>query len=329
MEPGAISTTAPLPYEEPAFSPDRTVCAVMVTHCIGEALLETLIPLMNQVNKLIIIDNCSDSSTRDVLARAQTLYSGRLELLLRDSNNLAAAQNDGITRALESGFPWILLMDHDSMPTDGMVERLMTSWESLDNKYSVGIVAPCLTDIHSGRLARYPQAQGWLRCRRVGFGTAPHLDRLLGVISSGSLIPAEVFRTVGMMDETLCIDYVDKDFCLRVVRAGYRIVAVKDAVLRHQLGRSKDHRFLGLRITTTNHTPERCYYIYRNRIKSWGKHGRAVPAFVLYDVLAIGYDLMRLLCFEEQKPAKLHAMWKGLRDAALGISGPMSATGQR
>ena len=214
-------------------------------------------------------------------------------------------------------------MDHDSIPAARMVESLQSTWRELPQREQVGIIAPCLTDVHSGRQARYPQARGKWSIKRVGFGEGAALDHLLGVIASGSLIPTSVFKKVGLMDETLCIDYVDKDFCLRVVRAGYRIAAARDAVLHHRLGECCDHRLLGLRITTTNHCPERRYYIYRNRLKSWGKHGIAVPAFVLYDFLAMGYDLLRVIGFENHKIAKLKAMGKGMRDALSGAGGPV------
>lgn len=325
----AHSATATLPPSPPPFSPEarqEAVCAVMVTHCTGEALLQTVPVLLQEAQRLIIVDNCSDEETLRLLNLLTQRHAGRIELLLRERNNLAAAQNDGIRRALEEGYGWVLLMDHDSVPAPGMVASMRKAWSTLPKREEIGILAPCLTDIHSGRQARYPQAAGKLRCKRIGFSNQPVLDGLMGVVASGSLIPAHILREVGMMDEALCIDYVDKDFCLRVVRSGYRIVAVRDAVLHHQLGHCRDHTLLGMHITTTNHSPQRCYYIYRNRLKSWGKHGAAMPAFVVYDFLAMSYDMIRLVCFEEQKMAKLRAMAQGFYDALRGISGSAEAT---
>lgn len=306
---------------------EEKVCAIIVTHCSDESFRSVITPLLEQVAHIVIVDNCSGLATQRLLAQLQAQFPERIEVLLRDSNNLAAAQNDGIRRALEQGYGWVLLMDHDSIPATGMVKKMRDAWEKLPQHEQIGIIAPCLTDIHSGRSASYPQAAGRFLCKRRGFGEEAVLDNLLGVVASGSLIPAAVFQRVGFMDESLCIDYVDKDFCLRVVEAGLRIVAVRDAVLCHQLGQCRDHSLMGVKVTTTNHSPERCYYIYRNRIKSWGKHGKSIPAFVLYDILAMGYDMLRLICFEEQKAAKLRAMWHGFRDAIAGVSGSVSGAG--
>lgn len=320
-----IAATLPTPFPGDASLPEGRagrVCAVMVTHCTGESLEQLAPALLAQVDRLTIVDNCSDVATRGIAARLAAAHPDRLEVILRETNNLAAAQNDGIRRALEDGYGWVLLMDDDSLPAPNMVAALRSAWAQAPSPQTIGILAPCLTDRHSGRQPRYPQAAGRLGVRRVGFGEGPILDGLLGVIASGSLIATEVFRAVGLMDEALCIDYVDKDFCLRAVRGGYRIIAVKDAVLNHRLGECRDHRLLGLRVTTTNHSPERCYYIFRNRMRSWAKHGRAVPAFVLYDLLAVGYDLLRIVGFEDQKGRKLRAIWRGLRDAFAGVEGP-------
>lgn len=326
---GAASSSV-VAYVAPAPSVDLhdAVCAVMVTHCIGKSLLQVIPPLLEQIDHLVIVDNCSDDGTRRVLADLHSQYQGRVEVLLRDANNLAAAQNDGIGRALDQGYGWVLLMDHDSIPVHGMVHTMKHAYHHHAAHGEIGLIAPCLTDIHSGRQARYPQARGRMGCKRVGFGESELLDNLLGAVASGSLIPAHVFSRVGRMDESLCIDYVDKEFCLRVVRAGLRIIAVRDAVLRHQLGHSRDHHLLGMKVTTTNHSPDRCYYIYRNRFKSWGKHGASLPAFVMYDALAMGYDLLRLALFEEQKFAKLRAMLRGMRDAARGVSGAINTVAE-
>lgn len=304
------------------------VCAVVVTYCVGESLWDVIAPLLEQVAQVIIVDNLSDTATQQVLAVMQRQFPERIGILRRDSNNLAAAQNDGIRRALELEYGWVLLMDHDSVPAKGMVAALRAAWERLPMRDQVGIVAPRLTDILSDRPARYPQATGRFLCRRRGFEGSAVLDNLLCVVASGSLIPASVFRKVGLMDESLCIDYVDKDFCLRVVKAGLRVVAARDAELRHRLGRCRDYFLLGVRITTTNHGPDRCYYIFRNRLRTWRRHGGSLPAFVLYDVLAMGYDLLRLVCFEDRKAAKLHAIWRGFRDAVNGVGGSTGAGGQ-
>jgi rhamnosyltransferase len=314
-------------------SPER-VCAVMVTHRIGAAVRTALVPLLPQVGHLIVVDNASDDDTRRAVEACAAEHPGIVELLTRGENNLAAAQNDGIRSALELGYAWVLLMDHDSVAEPGMVATLLAAGSAQPEPEQIGIVAPCLVDSHSRRPARYPQAAGRVLFRRRGFtDDTPVLDHLLGVVASGSLIAAPLLRRIGLMDESFGIDYVDKEFCLRAVRAGYRVIAVRDAVLVHSLGQCRDHTPLpGVSITTTNHSAGRRHSIYRNRIRCWRRHGAAIPAFVLYDLLSVGYDLLRVLFFERNARAKLRAMMRGIYDGvrtpATPGNTPPPSTGQ-
>lgn len=154
--------------------------------------------------------------------------------------------------------------------------------------------------------------------RRLHASLDKVLKPVLWVIASGSLIPVARFDEVGLMDESYGIDYVDKEFCLRLVSRGYIISVVSDAVLRHQIGHCSDHDMLGIRITATNHPPRRRYTIYRNRLRTCGRYGLCVPAFLLYECGGIFYDLTRIALFEQDKMAKLKAVLAGAYDAATG-----------
>jgi rhamnosyltransferase len=141
------------------------------------------------------------------------------------------------------------------------------------------------------------------------------LKNVMVAIASGSLIPIRTLDTVGVMDEDFCIDNVDYDFSLRIVRSRMKILAVRDAVLHHALGCCQDHTLVGMRVTTTNHSPMRRYYIYRNRLRLWRKHGLYVPSFVLLDMCAIAFDIFKILCLEKKKRAKFRAIFSGMRAA--------------
>lgn len=114
------------------------------------------------------------------------------------------------------------------------------------------------------------------------------------------------------MEESLGIDYVDKDFCLRLRQAGLDIVAVRDAMLEHQLGASCDHKVLGINITATNHSPSRRYTIYRNRILTMRRFSVDFPNYVLYECAGILYDMFRIAWCEGQKKDKFRELFRGL-----------------
>ena len=71
------------------------------------------------------------------------------------------------------------------------------------------------------------------------------------VVGTCMLVRREAFDVVGGLDVSFPVAYNDVDFCLRLRRAGWRIVYVPDALVvhqgsasfeTHQLGREEEHR---------------------------------------------------------------------------------------
>ena len=294
---------------------ERT-CAVIVTHNTGSRVKETLQGAMQGVDFCIVVDNASTDQTRQIIRDFITEHGAhRLEMIEHPVNNLARAQNTGIKRAREQGYEWVLLLDHDSTPEADMVVELKAAYSQHPERERLAMLVPNLADKFSCRRARYARLWAHILPFRSGFNGREQLGNIMVAIASGSLIPMRTFDTIGLMDETLCIDNVDYDFCLRIIRAGQNILAVRAAILHHALGHCHDHRFGGVRVTTTNHCPMRRYYIYRNRLRLWRKHGAAVPAYVALDMCAIGYDIFKIIALESEKRAKFRAIFSGIREA--------------
>ncbi len=304
------------------YGQNGTVCAVVVTYNIGRRVLDTLVQLTSIVDHCIIIDNGSTDNTVDAIREFITRYPQTFTLTENRQNNLASAQNMGICYALEHEFDWVLLLDHDSVPRESMVGRMLQAYYSHPYPKRIGMVVPNMTDRFSKRAARYVRYRTQWLFYRSGFRRRQVMDNILLAISSGSLIPASTFGDIGLMDEGLCIDKVDYDFSLRIIRRKKRILAVRDAMLHHQLGKCRDHHVLGACVTTSNHRPERRYSIYRNRLTLWKTHGRAVPAYIMFDCVAIAYDVLKIGLFEANKRNKFQAIRAGIKDAWQAMKAP-------
>ncbi len=293
------------------------VAAVMVTYRIGDAVRPVIEAVLPEIGKLFIVDNGGDAETRATLTSMAEASQGRITLLFQPENNFAKAQNIGIEAALTEDFQWILLLDHDSRPAPGMVYQMLAAYRQHPFKEHIGLLAPYLQQAHSTRKPRYPQALGKFGFRMARFGKNDVLEDVISVVGSGSLIPRSVFARVGMMDTTLGLDYVDKDFCLRLHKSGYRILAVRSALLQHQLGDSRDHQWCGVTITATNHSAARRYSIYRNRIMTMRRYSQTLPAFCFYESVGIAYDLLRILLCEQDKKTKLTEIARGFKDGLV------------
>ena len=290
---------------------------VVVTWNIGKPVLNSLKRVQEIADYCMVIDNHSRDDTAELVTAFVEEHT-MFDMVHHGENNFAKAQNMGIRACLDAGCTWVMLLDHDSLPDAKMLESMHKAFSNYPHPDKIGMLIPNLKDRFSSRHATYPRHIGRVLFMKTGFGAAAYMDDVMAAIASGALIPASLFAECGMMNEAFHIDYVDYDFSLRVLASGKKIIAVKDALLFHQLGVATDHHVAQIRVTTTNHHATRRYTIYRNRILCWRKHGKAIPAFVLFDAVAVIYDLFKIICFETEKRAKLTAAWHGVKDGFKG-----------
>lgn len=299
-----------------------SICAVVVTYNIGNAFDTCFNSLRGQVDHAVIVNTSSDDgTTARAIARLRDADPDFVDTVECPENNLGMAQNMGIAHALERGHDWVLLLDHDSRLGAGMIPAMERAWRDAGNPLNIGILAPNLADGEQRYLR--PWFGFWFQ--QKGFdGDTPVIDHILSLDSlSGCLIPARVLRQEDMrMDEDYIIGHIERDFCLRLVAEGLRILAVRDAKLLYQVGRRRTHRFLGVSVTTTDYSPTRRYYLYRNRLKTWKRHASERPGYLMFDLIRAVCDLWRIILFEDGKNAKLQALSQGVWDALRGVRGP-------
>ena len=99
--------------------PERTVCAVVVTHNRRELLAECLSALAQGgefLRKIIVVDNASTDGT-DLFLQAETAASdSRMEFLRLEANvGGAGGFHAGIRRAMQTSTAWIWLLDDDTI----------------------------------------------------------------------------------------------------------------------------------------------------------------------------------------------------------------------
>jgi rhamnosyltransferase len=313
---GRIGENGPMSIEKA-----NKIVAVTVTYNVDREFERVLQSYLEQVAKVIIVDNSTETYSREWLAEMVHSAGERVKLIQNGCNpGLGKAQNIGIRAALDLGVDWLLLMDDDSRAAPDMVSILFRTAQQ--HGPEVAIFAPRYDEQGVTRDARYvtaPQgAYGSPRFTIQDFSNGSTLSHLLFAISSGSLIRASLFRRIGLIRESFTIDYLDVDFSLRALRGGYRIMAVADAVLYHQLGAQSEHHLFGRRFLAWNHSARRRYTIYRNRTRIWRENLLSFPGFVIYDFLATLHDLFRILMFEQSKMSKLWAAAKGIGVGLLG-----------
>jgi rhamnosyltransferase len=291
------------------------ICAAVVTYFPQPESAGNLTALAAQVGRLVVIDNgSSPEALQPIEAAARDV--GATVLRLGSNFGIAKALNTGLQLAREQGFRWLATFDQDSHPGVAMLEEMGHALADYPDRDRVGLIAPVHVDRHAGIVVSDR--------RREESGPAWHVIRT--TMTSGNLVNIEAATDVGGFDDSLFIDYVDNEFCLRMRHRGYRILEASRAHLSHALG-SMEVRNLGiLRTGITHHAALRRYYITRNRLLVWQQYWRFEPAWVLRDMRRFLSESAGIVFFEKDTAAKVRMTLRGIRDALQGVRGAFDAT---
>lgn len=307
-----VSKTMIEKLPEPDPPTKQNTAAVIVTFNPSDDLRQTVEAITKQVDRIIIIDNTPDphkAQPPSEYDRVLCVFSGR-------NLGVARAQNLGISLAISMGYKWILLLDQDSKPASDFMSLMHEYFSSLawEEKRRILMLAPNLCDESEGFFYTRVAGSKWM-FKRLECKGKQFITNIIIAISSGSLIPVRSFKLIGFMDDSLFIDHVDNDFCLRGISKGLKIHVVCSAVVFHRLGNLKKVYSVGrFAIRSSFYAPFRRYFIYRNRMIVWKRYFRKVPAFVFHDVFSMFYDLFKIIFTEDQKREKLQAAVKGFTD---------------
>ncbi len=219
----------PSSVNQPANHAFGHVAAVVVTYNSGPEIIKNIEAILPQVDRIILVDNASEGAAKERL-RELAYQHRKLEIIENKQNfGLAAAQNQGIRRAIACEADWVLLLDDDSEAAPDMIQAMWQAYDAAEDKAQIGICAPNLQDVQGKKHYRYLKARGRWWFDRQGFDAdTSRINDVWYVIASGSLVKRAVFETAGLMREEFFIDFIDWEFCARV-REQWLITVVRDA----------------------------------------------------------------------------------------------------
>jgi rhamnosyltransferase len=289
------------------------VCALMITYHPDADLPARINPILAQVGALIIVDN---GSAETALAMLSALAADPRIIPIENGANLgvAAALNIGIDRAQASGFRFVLLLDQDSAVHEDMMSTLIAVHGAYPEPGRLAVVGAGFEGNETLAIAGSARAPG---------AQSEAWQEVESVITSGSLVPLATHALIGEFREELFIDYVDMEYCCRARAKGFRVIATRKSIMSHAIGAPTRHRVLWVDKRTTNHSPDRRYYMARNDTVMLREYGRY--ALGLWALKSLGRRLRtckRILLYEESKGAKLAAVAAGWWDGVRGRLGP-------
>lgn len=293
----------------------ETVCCLIVTYNIGSDFYKCYDAIKGQVDEVVIIDNGSEQETIQVLKNIQK--DEDVHVIYNSTNlGISVALNLGVKYAKNKGYEWVLTMDNDSEATEDMVNAMLNIYDNLNESEQEKVVSlfPCYVEKGfniEDALNRKSELHN------------PKFNYIKEEITSGNLVKTFVFDKIGYFNESLFIDYVDHEFCLKLLKNEYKLVQVEGAILLHSLGSSVKRKTLFGEISYTNHSAIRRYYITRNRLYIWNKYKDIDEEFIKMDKSASVKEFVKILIYEEHKIEKIKMMIKGIKDYKSDVFGKL------
>jgi rhamnopyranosyl-N-acetylglucosaminyl-diphospho-decaprenol beta-1,3/1,4-galactofuranosyltransferase len=247
------------------------VAAVVVTYNRPQLLQQVVAALHGQtrpVDRIFIIDNGSDETTRTVVAQLGDVVVLRSEVNLGGAGGFAL----GVDTAHKAGFDWIWLMDDDAIPRPQALGELEQA--VLGVACTAGAVCGTVREFGDIALSHRRSFNAWsgleTRVPRRAYGDRPI------TIDTGSfvgfMVSASAVARVGLPERAFFLAYDDTEYSLRLRRAGLAVWLVPTSIVDHMRtaqGRMRAGPF-----------GRKHYFNIRNRIVVLRKHASlpVVPA---------------------------------------------------
>ncbi|MGB7161385.1 MAG: glycosyltransferase family 2 protein [Tepidisphaeraceae bacterium] len=221
--------------------------------------LRTLAPEVDAVpggTRVVVTDNASgdDSITKIRAAIDESGWGAWASVLPLERNGGFAYGNNGAIRpALESSDPpqYVFMLNPDTLVKSG---ALKASVDFLDTNPTVGIIGTRVIN-EDGSVRRsafrfHSVAAELEQGLRVGVVTKMLSERIVArpipeqtcevdwVSGASMLVRREVFKDVGLLDESYFMYFEETDFCLRARRKGWSCWYVPQAAIVHLVGQA-------------------------------------------------------------------------------------------
>jgi len=275
-----------------------------------DSLTRTQYPNMH----IIVLDNNStDGSAEAIRGRFPSVQI----MNLKENLGYAGNNNVGIEEAIRRGADWVFVLNEDVILDKDCLQRLV---EIGDSDPTTGIVGPLVyhfdepTVIQSagGMLGKYWESIH-LGKNELDQGQYKEPHAVEWISGCAILVRRAAIEQAGMLDGDYFIYWEETEWCIRIGRAGWRIVHVPQAKLWHK-GVQKNY----------SPKPSFTYYAARNHLFTLAKHN--APLVVK---IHAWYQIIRTLTSWSvrtrwrYKREHRDAMWRGVVDFLRRRMGPM------
>ena len=275
------------------------VAACVVLYNPEDDIYENIASYIKDVNILYVVDN-STRHNEDLIKRLFDAFSNIEYINNNDNLGIATALNIGCNKALERGYKWILTMDQDSKFIN--FPDYLSCLANLKNTSNIALLSANTNYNEEMMIPKQAECS---------------FEEKFSAITSANLLNLELFEKIGKFEDKLFIDLVDYDYCIKAQIHNFKILYFPNIFVKHALGTVflRKNPFTKKIRAKREHNPQRTYYFARNYLylsKQYGKYfPKQLNIFKVFNTLFI-HEVTKILLYEDQKGAKLHAKLLGL-----------------
>ena len=259
--------------------------SIIILNYNGGSVLERCMESVKLIDydnfEIILVDNAStDHSLEKVLAD----FPGKKVKTIYNTANYGYTGGFNIG-AREASGKYLAFLNNDVIVTPEWLGPILSAFESDP------LVAVCESKIMSSQDMDRIEFGGIYR-KSFGFwmtdpptGETGKIVKLKEIFSAYGVCPvvdADIFRRVGMFDETMFIQHEINDLCWRIRLAGFKVLYVPDSIVFHgaRLGNVEHSYGKEISVLSTFHaTKNHLYTLFKNM--SWASILKLLP-FVLF-----------------------------------------------
>jgi GT2 family glycosyltransferase len=209
---------------------EATVVAVVVAHNSARSLPHCLQALGGQV-PVVVVDNASSDGSVEAARQG-----GAFVILNTMNEGYGRANNQGVRAAEKAG--WCLIINPDAVVDSNCLSALL---QASEHNQDAAVIAPRLVEPDGRIFVHDKSVLSDVASTDDRANDAYGGDRVVDFASGACvLVRRDAFLAVGGFDERIFLFYEDDDLCLRLRKAGFKIVQADAAVVRHARGSSSE-----------------------------------------------------------------------------------------
>ncbi|MDR0297795.1 MAG: glycosyltransferase [Streptococcaceae bacterium] len=267
---------------------ERILAGIVTYNPDMTTLKEGIKAILPQVGKLLIVENASDNQNEilEMLSDFPTIE----KIICAENAGIARALNEIGDFAVRESFDFFLTLDQDSV----VIPDLLTRYEPYLHTENLGL----LNSRYNERTLQYGD-----------IGTSEIVIDSPYMVTAGAVMPVLVFKKF-RYDEFLFIDKVDFDMSFRLLKAHYKLYSLPFYGLTQSIGDVKIIHFPLRKLYAWNYSPTRIYYMARNGVVFYKKHGSndMSRGFLKSDFRV----MLKGVLLERQKLKKINAYVRGI-----------------